>query len=64
MESGRLGRLVLSADFDGGAISSDGGLMLLRRVCERIGLSRVAGSVLHDAPDPDRITQSMRELVA
>ena len=64
MEFGRLGRRVLSADFDGGALSSDGGLMLLRRVDERIGLSRSVASVLHDARDPDRITHGMRELVA
>lgn len=64
MEFGRLGRRVLSADFDGGALSSDGGLMLLRRVDERIGLSRGVASVLHDGRDPDRITHDMRALVA
>lgn len=64
MEFGRLGRRVLSADFDGGALSSDGGLMLLRRVDERIGLSRAAASVLSDARNPDRITHDMRALVA
>ena len=64
MEFGRLGRRVLSADFDGGALSSDGGLMLLRRVDERIGLSRAVASVLHDARNPDRITHDMRALVA
>ena len=52
MEFGRLGRRALSADFDGGALSSDGGLMLLRRVDERIGLSRSVASALHDGRNP------------
>ena len=61
MEFGRLGRRVLSADFDGGALSSDGGLLLLRRIDEQIGLSRAVASVLHDARDPDRITYDCGE---
>lgn len=64
MEFGRLGRRVLSADFNGGALNSDGGLMLLRRVDERIGLSRSVAAVLSDARNPDRITHDMRALVA
>ena len=43
---GRLGRRVIEANFEGGDISSDGGLLLLRRVDERIGLSRAAAAVL------------------
>lgn len=30
MDFGRLGRRVIEANFEGGALSSDGGLMLLR----------------------------------
>lgn len=37
MEFGRQGRRWIEADFAGGAISSDGGLMLLRQVDRRIG---------------------------
>ena len=37
-----------------GALSSDGGLMLLRRVDERIGLSRAVAAVLSDARNPAR----------
>ena len=36
IEFGRVGRRVIEANFDGGDLSSDGGLMLLRRVDERI----------------------------
>ena len=61
---GRLGRRVIEANFDGGDLSSDGGLLLLRRVDERIGLSRAAAAVLGDPRDPARITHSLRGLLA
>ena len=32
MELGRLGRRVIQANFEGGDVGSDGGLLLLRRV--------------------------------
>ena len=43
---GRLGRRVIEANFEGGDIGSDGGVLLLKRVDERIGLSRAAAAVL------------------
>lgn len=61
---GRLGRRVIEANFEGGDLSSDGGLMLLRRADERIGLSRAAAAVLSDPRDPARITHSVRDLLA
>lgn len=61
---GRLGRRVIEANFEGGALSSDGGLMLVRQVDRRIGLSAAVAAALHDPRDPDRITHSLRELVA
>lgn len=61
---GRLGRRVIEANFDGGDISSDGGLLLLRQVDERIGLTRAVAAVLEDARDPERITHPLRDLVA
>jgi len=61
---GRLGRRVIEANFEGGDLSSDGGLLLLRRVDERIGLSRAAAAVLSDPRDPARITHSLRDLLA
>lgn len=61
---GRIGRRVIEADFDGGDISSDGGLLLLRRADERVGLSRAAAAVLSDPRDPARITHSLRDLLA
>jgi hypothetical protein len=64
MDLGRLGRRVVEANFDGGDISSDGGVLLLRRVDERIGLSRAAAAVLSDPRDPARIKHSLRDLLA
>ena len=61
---GRLGRRVIEANFEGGDIGSDGGVLLLKRVDERIGLSRAAAAVLSDPRDPTRITHTLRDLLA
>jgi hypothetical protein len=61
---GRLGRCEIEANFEGGALSSDGGLMLLRQVDRRLGLSKAVAEALHDPRDPDRITHELRDLVA
>ena len=61
---GRVGRRVIEADFDGGDLSSDGGLMLLRRADERIGLTRAVAAVFSDPRDPARITHRLRDLLA
>lgn len=61
---GRLGRRVIEANFSGGALSSDGGLMLVRQVDRMTGLSRQVADALHDPRDPDRITHSLRSLIA
>lgn len=63
-ELGRVGRRFVEANFEGGDLSSDGGLLLLRRADERIGLSRAAAAVLSDPRDPSRITHSLRDLLA
>lgn len=64
MRFGRLGRRIVEADFSGGAISSDGGVMLVRQVDCKIGLSRAVAAALHDPRDPERITHALRDLVA
>ena len=45
---GRLGRRRVEAAFDGGAISSDGGLLLLREIADRHGLFTAAASCFTD----------------
>jgi len=54
IDFGRLGRRVIEADFSGGELSSDGGLMLLRRVDRHIGLTRTAAAALPDPRDPSQ----------
>ncbi len=64
MGFGRLGRRLIEANFEGGALSSDGGLMLLRQADRKIGLSAAVASALHDPRNPDFIVHEMRDLVA
>jgi len=64
IEFGRVGRRLIEADFDGGDLSSDGGLMLLRRTDERIGLTRAVAAVFSDPRDPARIRHRLRDLLA
>jgi hypothetical protein len=64
MEFGRIGRQIIEGNFEGGALSSDGGLMLLRQVDQRISLSKAVAGVLHDPRNPDRIVHGIRDLVA
>ena len=64
MSFGRLGRRQIEANFQGGALSSDGGLMLLRQVDQRIGLSQAVATALRDPRNQERITHELRDLVA
>lgn len=64
MNFGRLGRRVIEANFDGGALSSDGGLMLLKQADKRIGLSRAIATALTDPRDATRTTHQWRDLIA
>lgn len=64
MVFGRVGRRVIEANFEGGALSSDGGLMLLRQVDRRIGLTKAVAAALHDPRNQDMIVHEMRDLVA
>jgi len=64
VEFGRLGSRVIEANFEGGDLSSDFGVLLPRRVDDRIGLSRTAAALLSDPRDPARITHCVRDLLA
>jgi hypothetical protein len=55
---------VIEADFSGGDLSSDGGLLLLRQVDRHLGLSRMAAAVIPDPRDPERIRHGLRDLLA
>jgi len=64
IDFGRLGRRVIEADFSGGYLSSDGGLLLLRQVDQHLGLSRAAAAAIPDPRDPERIHHGLRDLLA
>ena len=64
LDFGRIGRRVIEADFSGGDLSSDGGLLLLRKADQRIGLSKAVAAVLSDPRDPGRIKHRLRDLIA
>jgi hypothetical protein len=64
IEFGRVGRRVIEADFSGGDLGSDGGLLLLRQVDRRIGLTRQAAAALRDSRDRRRIHHELRDLLA
>ncbi len=44
LDFGRVGRRIIEADFAGGDLSSDGGLLLVRQTDQRIGLSKAVAS--------------------
>lgn len=60
---GKLGRRKLEVNFGGGAVSSDGGLLLLREVDRRLKLTEHVASVLKDPRDPDLITHPLVDLL-
>ena len=49
-------RRKIEADFSGGDVSSDGGLMLLREADRRLGLCRALSEAIVDPRAPDLIT--------
>ena len=58
-----LGRRRVQAEFDGGHLSSDGGLLLLRDVDERLGLIERLARCFSDYRDPDLIEHRAVELL-
>jgi hypothetical protein len=64
IDFGRFGRRVIEADFGGGDLSSDGGLLLLRQVDRHLGVSRAAAAAIPDPRDPERIRHGLRDLLA
>jgi hypothetical protein len=48
----------VEVDFSGGAVSSNGGVLLLRAADRRLGLSTAAAGVLRDPRDPGRCRHS------
>ena len=64
IDFGRLGRRIIEADFSGGELSSDGGLMLLGQLDRQIGLTKAAAAALGDTRDRSKVVHSLRSLLA
>jgi len=56
-------RRKIEANFEGGNVSSDGGVILLRQVDRKLGLTKALDEVLPDRRDPSAITHSQVDLL-
>lgn len=63
LEFPRCQRRRVQAEFSGGAITSDGGVVLLRQVDQRIGLTERLAQRLPDPRDPARCDHRLRDLL-
>jgi len=59
----KLGRREVEVGFDGGAVSSDGGLLLLRQVERKLGLLKAVAPVLPDPRNPFLVEHSTEALL-
>lgn len=53
----------LEVNFNGGHVSSDGGILLLREIDRQLNLTKDAASCITDPRNPERITHSMLTLI-
>src|SRR5258708_16991539 len=56
-------RKKVSAAFDGGRISSDGGVMLLAQADRRLGIAERLARAIPDGRDPDRVTHLLPDIL-
>ena len=58
-----VGRKKLTADFDGGRLTSDGGVMLLAMAERRLGIAERLARAFPDRRDPSRITHTLADMI-
>src|SRR5437879_11932102 len=58
-----VGNKAVDLDFDGGRLSSDGGLVLLKDPDEQLGLTRALAAVLSDPRDARRVNFTQHDLL-
>jgi len=63
LDFGQLGRRVIEGRFDGGNMTSDGGVLLVAKVDQRLGLTDAAARVVTDPRDATAITHSIRDML-
>jgi hypothetical protein len=56
-------RKKITAAFDGGRISSDGGVMLLAQADRRLGIAERLARAIPDARDPDRVIHLLPDIL-
>jgi hypothetical protein len=56
-------RKKLTAAFDGGRLTSDGGVMLLSLAEQRLGIAERLARLIPDRRDPSRITHSFADMI-
>ncbi len=59
-----LGPRKVVADFSGGTLSSDGGVLHLREIDHRLGLSRQLAACFYDSRDQRFVDHSRQQLLA
>ena len=57
------GRQILTADFNGGHLSSDAGVLVLQQLDQKLGILRRFAECFVDARDPGRVEHSLEELL-
>lgn len=63
IEFGRVGRRVVEGRFDGGSMTSDGGVMLLGATDKKLGLIEAAARCIADPRSPLLITHQVRDML-
>src|SRR5487761_2620081 len=63
MPFAKLGRRKIDVRFDGGEVSSDGGLLLLRQVERRLGLLKAVAAVLPDPRNPYLVEHTTEQML-
>src|SRR5438270_5802114 len=58
-----VGDKTVELDFDGGRLSSDAGVVLLKDIDDQLGLTRNLATVLKDPRDPRRIAFTLEDLL-
>jgi hypothetical protein len=58
-----VGNKAVDLDFDGGLLSSDAGLLLLKDPDEQLGFTRALAAVLKDSRDPRRVHFTLHDLL-
>jgi hypothetical protein len=64
IDFGRVGRRVIEADFSGGDLSSEGGVLLRCRMDQRLGLTAAAAAALGDGRQTGKVRHSLASMVA